>query len=333
MTAAAIATIGHNSGNVLEMLDDEPELIYRDPEIVKQMYAALEAAIKEQSIDLTTAKGRAAITALSGSISTRRATAEKVGKALTEHHRKETKKVNDVKSAVMDRLAELRDLARQPLTEWEKIEDARKEKINGTRLLFANAASIRGDADYVLGYLERVKEAELDADVFGDLLETAQAEQAAAITALEKIIADLKQAEADRAELERLRAKEAEAERAAAEAKAKEEAERAEKAKIEAATKAAAERAAEEERRTAQAAIDAANKDAAEAKAELERQAAEKARIEREQAARDADLAHRSDVMRKAKEAIMTLDLSEDQARSVVRAIVAGQIPNVSMRF
>lgn len=333
MTAAAIATIGHNSANVLEMIDEEPELIYRNPEIVEQMYAALEAAIKEQPVDLTTAKGRSAITALSGSISTRRATAEKTGKALTEFHRKETKKVNDVKSAVMDRLAELRDLARKPLTEWEALEYARKDTINRARVLFADAAAMRGDMADALGYLERVKSAELDPEVFADLLETAQAEQAAAITALEKIIADLKQAEADRAELERLRAEKAEAERAAAEKKAKEDGERAERERIDAAAKAAAERATEEERQSAQAAIDAANKAAADAQAELDRQAAEKARIEKEQAARDADLAHRSNVMRKAKEAMMTLGLSEDQARDVVRAIVAGNVPNVTLRF
>lgn len=333
MTAAAIATIGHNSASVFEMLDEKPELIYQDKDIPEQLYAALEAEIKAHPVDLTTAKGRAAITTLSGSISTRRALTEKAGLALTEFHRKETKKVNEVKTAVLAKLAEYRDLARKPLTEWEKAEDARKEKINSTRVLFADAANMRGDMADALGYMERVKSAELDPELFADLLETAQAEQAQAITALEKIIADLKQAEADRAELQRRRAEDAERERAAADAKAKEDAERAEKEKIEAATKAAAEKAAEDERRTAQAAIDAANKAAADAQAELDRQAAEKARIEKEQAARDADLAHRSSVMREAKESIMTLGLSEDQARDVVRAIVAGSVPNVTLRF
>lgn len=333
MTAAAIATIGHNSASVGEILAENPKLIFTEEGMMNSLLEDVRKEVAGLQADIATEEGRAAIRSLAYSIARRKTTFDEAGKELTEAHRKAVEAVNKKRSTLKAELEAIQKDCRKPLTEWEEAEEARKDTINRTRVLFADAAAMRGDMADALGYLERVKSAELDPEVFADLLETAQAEQAAAITALEKIIADLKQAEADRAELERLRAEKAEAERAAAEAKAKEEAERAERERIDAAAKAAAERAAEEERQAAQAAIDAANKAAAEAQAELDRQAAEKARIEKEQAARDADLAHRSNVMRKAKEAMMTLGLSEDQARDVVRAIVAGNVPNVTLRF
>lgn len=333
MTAAAIATIGHNSASVGEILAENPKLIFTEEGMMNSLLEDVRKEVSGLQADIATEEGRAAIRSLAYSIARRKTTFDEAGKELTESHRKAVEAVNKKRSTLKAELEAIQKDCRKPLTEWEEAEEARKDTINRTRVLFADAAAMRGDMADALGYLERVKSAELDPEVFADLLETAQAEQAAAITALEKIIADLKQAEADRAELERLRAEKAEAERAAAEAKAKEESERAERERIDAATKAAAERAAEEERQAAQAAIDAANKAAAEAQAELDRQAAEKAKAEKEQAARDADLAHRSAVMRKAKEAIMTLGLSEDQARDVVRAIVAGNVPNMTLRF
>lgn len=334
MTEAAIATIGHNSASVFEMLDEQPELVYQDKDIVEQLYAALEAEIKAHPVDLTTAKGRAAITTLSGSISTRRAMTEKAGLALTEFHRKETKKVNEVKTAVLAKLAEYRDLARKPLTDWEKIEDARKGAITDARVLFSDATNMRGDMADALGYLERVKAIEIKADVFLDMEDTARTEQAAAITALEATIARLKQEAADREELDRLRAEKLESERAAAEAETKRQAEAEAQKRIDDAAKAAAERAAEDERRTAQAAIDAANKAAAEAQAELDRQAAEKAEAERQEALREADIKHRGKIMGETKRALMKHGgIEEEAAKTIVLAIIAGSVPNVTLRF
>lgn len=142
-------------------------------------------------------------------------------------------------------------------------------------------------------------------------------------------------------------AAEAEERRVAAE---KAEADRIEQAKAEAA--AAAQRAAEE---AAQAERDrikrehdealAAEKrraDEAEAqrKAEADRIAkeaaakqAEEKRLADEQAARDANRAHRSRIQTAAKQAIMTCGCDEDTARKVVLAIIAGEIPNVTLRF
>lgn len=62
-------------------------------------------------------------------------------------------------------------------------------------------------------------------------------------------------------------------------------------------------------------------------------QEAEQKRLADEQAARDKDRAHRSKVMAAAKEAIMLVGVSEATAKSIVRAIVAEEIPAVTLRF
>lgn len=182
--------------------------------------------------------------------------------------------------------------------------------------------------------------------------------------------AELERLRAEQAERERVEAEKAaaaEIERKAAEAARIEEerkaaAEQAEKDRIAAAEKAAEERArqlaarqAQEERdriqREHEAALQAERDRAAEAErlaqaerdriAEIERQreqreAAERAdaaRLAEEQRRREADQAHRTEVKSKAKAALMTCGADEETARKIVVAIMAGEIPSVSLAF
>lgn len=108
---------------------------------------------------------------------------------------------------------------------------------------------------------------------------------------------------------------------------------------------AAAARAAEEERqRKAQAEINAANARAAEAEAaaqaERDRIAAEQRAREEAAAAeaeaqrrRDADLAHRQQVIDVAAEKLTELGLSKKLATTIIHAIEAGNVPAVSIKF
>jgi colicin import membrane protein len=68
-------------------------------------------------------------------------------------------------------------------------------------------------------------------------------------------------------------------------------------------------------------------------RAKRDEEAAEKQRLADEQAARDADKAHRSAVMKAAKEAIMTCGTDEDTAKKIVLLIRSGEVPNVTLRF
>lgn len=105
-----------------------------------------------------------------------------------------------------------------------------------------------------------------------------------------------------------------------------------------------AERKRAEESAAAQAELDAANERAwqAEEDARRQRQQAERAEQERVEAAereaaeqrkREANRAHRSRVMSEAKAALMTCGADEETAKKIVLAIVAGEIPAVTLAF
>jgi len=221
--------------------------------------------------------------------------------------------------------------------------------------------------------LVEIRNTALDDGQFQDLLQLAKHHKEASVATLETAFTRLTKEEADRAELDRLRAEAAErAERERAEAEAKVAAAAAERAQKEAEER-AARAAEEERARiesAAKAAEDAARVQA-EAAARAEREAAEKAhadalaaekrradeaeaarkaeteRIAREAAAREAedkataeaaaaraaDIEHRSKIMGAAKVAIMGMGVGEKTAISIVRAIAAGDVPNVSIKF
>lgn len=117
--------------------------------------------------------------------------------------------------------------------------------------------------------------------------------------------------------------------RAAAEAAS---ARKAEEARI-AQQKAHDEALAAEKKRADDAEADRKAEAAKQAQIEADR-VAEAKRIADEQAAREKDRKHRGEVMRAAKEAIMnTADVDEPSAKRIVTAIVANEIPSVTLRF
>lgn len=162
---------------------------------------------------------------------------------------------------------------------------------------------------------------------------------------------------AGQAEAERQQALQIEAERAATERAAQEAAEhaqreqerqiaaqQAEAARIEQARLEAAALAEQQAREAAKAEQDKRDREHAEALAEAQAerdriaaQEAERQRLDeqarREQERRDADQAHRTKVKAAAKTAIMSCGADEDTARKIVMAIIAGEVPAVSLRF
>ncbi|ODP39285.1 hypothetical protein [Sphingomonas turrisvirgatae] len=214
---------------------------------------------------------------------------------------------------------------------------------------------------------------ELAEDEFRDMLPEAQSAKDAAVETLRTALARLTKEEADRAELERLRAEAEEraeqdrmaneaAEREAREAEEariaeerrvqaeKDEAERlariereaAERAKREAEDAARAEQERRDREHAEQLAAERRRAEDAEraAQAERDRIAAEEAarqaeakRIADEQERRNRDQAHRTAVKTAAKQALMTCGADEETARKIVVAIIAGEVPNVSLEF
>lgn len=240
-------------------------------------------------------------------------------------------------------------------------------------LALAGTVTLDDTAETVRARGKQVWETVIDAERFGELAAQAERAKQHSVDLLKSALARLIREEEERAELERLRAAENErqareqAEREEREARARAEAEalevkerrdaaeKAEAERIERAAREAEERAkreaeeaaqaerdriqreheealaaerrrAEEAERTAQAERDRAAKEEADRKAEAEREAAA-------QAKRDADLKHRSAVKTAAKQAIMSCGADEETAKKIVLAIIAGEVPAVTLRF
>ena len=163
----------------------------------------------------------------------------------------------------------------------------------------------------------------------------AEAAEAARVEA-ERRAAEQARAAAAKAEAERLAAEkarqDAEAQAARAEAARLAAAEKAEAdaaalaARVEAERAAAAERAERERIAAVEAERKRAEREAAEARRAAEAQAAA-------DATRAADRKHRGAVNSAALAALVALGVSEEHAKAVVLAIVAGSIPNVSIRY
>lgn len=103
-----------------------------------------------------------------------------------------------------------------------------------------------------------------------------------------------------------------------AEERRKREAKEAEARRVEAekAAKVAADKAAEEAR-----------------KAELKRQEEEAKRIEAEKAAREADTNHRKAINNEIKDTLIQTGISEEQAKTIVKAIASKMVPHVSINY
>lgn len=366
MATAALDRVGDEPGtDIAVVVAQTPVVVLLDEKKRDDLFAHIRREIDAFTPDISTAKGRDAIKSFAYKITRTKTAIDAAGKELNEEARA---RINVVDAARRDARAELDKLAeqvRKPLTEWEEAEAARVAR--GQALIEAfKAAAVVTLEDTAASVRERGTEiwnTPVDAaDIGDDLFAEASAVKQATVVALKTALARLEKEEADRAELERLRQEaeqRAEQDRLADEAAAREareseearlaeerrvEAERAEAERLARIEREAAENARREAEREKQAEIDAANRRAEEAeaaaKAERDRIAAEEAaraaeakRIADEQAKREADQAHRSKVMKAAKEAIMTCGVDEEAARKVVLLIRAGEVPHVSLEF
>ncbi len=317
-----------------------------EPSVYDALLAHIKAEAKAFAPDLSTVSGRKEIAAFAYKVTRTKTAIDAAGKKLNEEARAQISKVDERRRKIRADLELLADEVRKPLTDWESAEEARVERCKATLQSIIALGKSTGDFDARLAELEAIA-----VDDLGEYEVEAVREKVDATEKLTAARAAQQKADADRAELDRLRKAEqerlaAEAVKAAEEEKVKAEAERKaaeerreaeSRAEAERLAAVAAERAREEERRVAAEAIAQAEREKqalidAQAKADADR-AAEAARQAAEQAARDANKQHRSEVMRVTKEAIMQSGADEAVAKKIVLAIVAGEIPNVTLRF
>lgn len=341
---------------------------------LSQFLEAVKVEVGAHVPDLTTRKGREHIASLAAKVSKSKSAVEKPGREYLKRLKEMPKVVEAELREFVDAMDKLRDETRQPLTDWQAAEDARVDRHNAGIEWFRRRTEEHAElsAEELREYI-----AEAEAKTVGEDWEEFEAEahraKASALESLQASLAKREKAEAEQAELIRLR-QEAEA-RAQKDREEQIARDAADKARIEAEQKAQRDREAEErrvrdeqavaerrendlklqaadsERRAAQAERD---KIEAQHNAEREREAAqkradaaaEKARLDevarqnaaadeiiRQTKAREADQAHKAKVMGAAKDALIGMNISEELARAIVLKIARREIPNVTINF
>ncbi|ANI16693.1 hypothetical protein A9C11_23195 [Pseudomonas citronellolis] len=312
--------------------------------------------------DVSTRKGREAIASIAHKVARSKTALDNIGKELVADLKEVPKKIDAERKRMRDLLDAWKDEVRQPLTEWEQREEMRKDKhqagIDQINLRLEcrdlDSTELKANIEWLEGLLigENWEEFETEAARAKDR----------ALAALREALVAREKYEAEQAELERLRAEAAareqkereeriareaaEAERLAAERRAQEE--RDATTRREAEAKAAAERRelelklqaeqAEREKLEAQRRAEQAERDAqaraeAAAAAERQRQADEQARIQAETKAREKDRAHKAKIMGEAKDALISMNISEELAKAIILKIARREVPNVTINF
>jgi colicin import membrane protein len=368
--------------SIVAKVEANPVMVLTDREQFSRFYEEIKRETDALDADVTTEKGRKAIASMAYKVARTKTAIDEAGKKLNEEARARINAVDEARREIRAQLDTLKDEVRAPLTEWEKAEEARVERVKAVIELLRSAGAVGYDetSAQVRERLATVRAMPVDPVEFDGYHPQAMALQASAVEALAAAAERIEAAEAKEMELQRLRAaeearllKEAderaereriEQERIAAEQaeKRRQEAEEAEAARIRAAEERAAQAARDEEARKAREAEEARQREHEAALAEERRQreeveataqrerderarqdakrAAEAKRIadeaeakRREDEARAKNRAHKTSVQTAAKQAIMTCGADEETARKIVLAIIAGEIPRVTLAF
>lgn len=346
----------------LNALDKITPAIVFAPGGVDKLLDKIEAEVKSIKIDITTKAGQEACASAAYKVARSKTFLDDMGKEFVAELKKQTGAVDAERRKIRERLDELKDEVRAPLTKFETDEKAR---VDGHEAALATIAAM-------LALTGERTPAEIDA-LLQELGEIAQRDwqeyEARAVSTIDHIRAGLRKElaaaqkrEADRAELEELRQKQAERdakdrdERIASEAaeQARAHAERAaqaERDRIEQEKRDAEQRAHDAEAAVAQAeadriaAAEQAKRDAAAAaeQAERDRQAAiiaERERIEAVQRAvqaaaakREANKKHAAKINNEALAALVERGVPAELGKVIIGAIVRGEIPHTKISY
>lgn len=246
---------------------------------VDDILAKLKAEVRAIPTDISTAAGRKQIASLAYKIARSKTALDEMGKNLVAEWKAKAAAVDADRRKIRDELDALRDEVRRPLDEWEAAEEARV-KGHETALADLAALAVFDTPEPAIETIDaRLHQARTHNREWQEFSARAAATQSATIASLEGLRERRVKQEAERAELARLKAEEEERKRREREEQIAREA--AEKARKEAEEKAARE-----------------------AREAAEREAAERARVEREAAAKlAAEKAERERVEREKREA------------------------------
>lgn len=372
MTTQIVEGAQTGSTDIAMIIETTPALILQDAKKKAALFESIEQEIADFVPDLTTDKGRKAIASLAFKVTKTKTAIDSARKLLIEDARKTVEGVNSEWKTVRDRLEELQEAAREPLTKWEEAEAKRAER--SRQIINQLKGAVYECRDFTSGdiddYITKVRDVTFSAETYGDdyvpileelkksvvsdlqdlaIRKVKEEQDAAELAALRREREEREAAEAAKREEERLAAEAKAEEETAIEAERQRKEEAAERERIAEENRKAAEKAAEE--RATLAAQEEARKEreareashAAELAAEREKarklEEAELKRIAEEEernkqaALRAADNEHKASVMRAAQQSLIKLGVEEHLARQVVIAIKAGEVENVSISF
>ena len=273
-----------------------------------QFFEAVRAEVTGELPDLTTRKGRERIASLAATVSKSKAAVEKPGRDYLRRLKEMPKVVESELREFVTKMDNLRDATRQPLTEWEEAEQARKDKhVDGIQvmkdfLIFECAPS----ADQIGQIIATLQLVAVN-DTWEEFLPEAAQVKDETLAKLRNLLSERAQHEAEQAELTRLRL----------EKEARDKKDHEERIAREAAE--AATRAAEEKARL--------EREAEEQRARDEKAAAEKRendlKLQAAEAERKAEQAKREKVEADHKAERDRLQAIEDQKKAVEQARLA----------
>ena len=325
--------------------DIQPAVLFgNEHETLENLLQKIKVEVSSIVPDVSTAKGRKAITANVSRVTKSKTLLDKVGKEYNAAQKELLKAFDSRRKHAFDFLEDLQKEVRKPLTEWEDKEKARIAKCEDVINSFIKASEnsdnwMNYSANELRDLLDSIEEVTITKRLAEFEDEAAQA-KANAIKNINTAIQNRVKYDEDQAEIKKLREESAEADRVRFEADQRAEAEREAQKKIIDAnneTKAAEQRAeaaekqrlidAEEAEKQKQIEVEAA------AQAERDRIEEERKKSEAEVAAREADTKHRGKINRAIVKELLKCDIDEAQAKKIVTAIAKNKIPNVKINY
>lgn len=298
--------------------------VFKSADQIEDILQKVEREVMSFVPDVTTAKGRKEIASLAYKVAQTKTYLDGLGKDLVAELKEIPKLIDANRKTVRDRLDELKEKARQPLTDYEAEQERIKQEEEAKRAAEELAKKIESDHEIALlmndafdrELAEKKAEQERQRIAHEEEIKR-QAEERAKREAEEKAAAEIAAA--------KKREEEAIAAKAQAELLAKQEKEKAERDAKEALERAEREKqeAIEAERKKAQ---DEADRIRREAEAKEAARLAEEKRIKDEEERRAKDKVHRKDVNNKILADLIKAGASEDVAKSIITAIVKVEV-------
>ncbi|MFH5067166.1 cell envelope biogenesis protein TolA [Enterobacter cloacae complex sp. 2024EL-00215] len=298
--------------------------VFKSADQIEDILQKVEREVMSFVPDVTTAKGRKEIASLAYKVAQTKTYLDGLGKDLVAELKEIPKLIDANRKTVRDRLDELKEKARQPLTDYEVKQERIKQAEEAKRAAEELAKKIESDHEmallmndaFIRELAEKIAEQERQRIAHEEEIKR-QAEERAKREAEEKAAAEIAAAKkrvivaiAAKAQAELL----AKQEKEKAEREAKEALERAEREKQE---------AIEAERKKAQ---EEAERIRRETEAKEAARLEEEKRIKDEEERRAQDKAHRKEVNNKILADLIKAGASEEVAKNIITAIVKGEV-------